>query len=102
MTERRPRVPYWQPPEHPEADERKYLVMTFAWEIRNSSGETPESLARRLLTRLDLRGWGPGQRAPADLAARARARRRVCPERGDQLPCRGCRADAKAGNSGDG
>ena len=96
MAERRRLVPYWQPPENPEADERQRLVQTFAWEIRNSAGETAESLARRLLTRLDLRGWGPGQRTPADLAVRTRARRRVCPVHQDQLPCRGCHADAKA------
>ena len=108
MTERRRYEPYWEPPAHPAADERKYLVLTFAYEIRNSPGETPESLARRLLTRLDLRGWGPGaaQRwAPGTVSAprtntRGPRSRRVCPIHQDQLPCRGCRADAKAADPG--
>lgn len=109
MTGRRALVPYWQPPPtNPAADERQNLVMAFAHEIRNSPGETPESLARRLLTRLDLRGWGPGatQRwAPgAGPGPRTDARgpqsRRMCPIHQDQLPCRGCRADAKAADPG--
>jgi hypothetical protein len=96
-TRKRRLVPYWQPPDTSASDERHALLLTFAHEIRNSPGETPESMARRLLTRLDLRGWGPGNRQASRPVP---ARRGWCDVHGRQLPpsgrCSGCAADAKA------
>jgi hypothetical protein len=97
MTDARKRslVPYWQPPDNPASDERRNLLLTFVHEIRDAQGAlTAERLANRLLTRLDLRGWGPGQQRGA--APTMRTRHGVCPTHMQQQPCRGCAADRKA------
>jgi hypothetical protein len=88
------RGPYWQPPDNPVSDERRALLLTFEHEIRAAQGNiTVAQLAVRLLTRLDLRGWGPGQRPTG---AAVRPRHGVCPTHAQQQPCRGCAADRKA------
>lgn len=88
-------VPYRQPPENLASDERRALLWTFEQEIRDARGRlTVEQLAVRLLTRLDLRGWGPGQRQAA--ARPATTRHGWCNTHAAQLPCRGCAADRKA------
>jgi hypothetical protein len=89
-------VPYWQPPENLASDQRCALLWVFEHEIRAAQGQlTPKQLAVKLLTRLDLQGWGPGQR-PATTARPAGARRGWCDTHGAQHPCRGCAADRKA------